>query len=377
MSPQPVRIGMLGAGFIGQMHALTFSTVRYSRFPDRVPVALVALAESDAALAREVAARYDWQRTTPDWHDVVADPGIDLFINAGPNDRHAEPTIAAAAAGKALFSEKPLARDADEAHRIWQAAADAQVLHMCAFLHRSIPALRLARQMIEAGELGTLRHFRSNFLMDMVQPGEVLTWRFDRKAAGGGASSDLGSHHIDVCRFLAGEPVEVQASAKSWRKDSAGRVAAVNDDWVAAIARLDNDATAVFEATRSDEPHSLTGRIEVDGNKGSVLFDVERLNELQWREPGKSPRIIKALAPGHPYAEFWLPGGIQGSHAVGWNDCFVFQAHQMLTAMAEKRPLDPMAATFEDGYRVAEIVDAILRSADGGAREAVRHRGLR
>ena len=376
MTTPPVRIGMLGAGFIGQMHSLTFATARYSRLPDRVPVELVTLAERDAVLAREVAERYGWRRTTDDWRPAATGPDIDLFINSGPNDQHAEPTMAAAAAGKALFSEKPLARNADEAHTIWKAAEAAGVLHMCAFLHRSIPALRLAREMIRAGELGTLRHYRSSFLMDMVQPGEVLTWRFDRKAAGGGASSDLGSHHIDVCRFLAGEPVQVQGAAKSWRKDSSGRVTDVNDDWMAAIARLDNDATALFEATRSDEPHSLTGRIEVDGSKGSVLFDVERLNELQWREPGKSPRVIKALAPGHPYAEFWLPGGIQGSHPVGWNDCFVFQAHQMLTAMAEKRALDPMAATFEDGYRVAEIVDAILRSAESGAREDVRNRGV-
>lgn len=376
MSSSPVRIGMLGAGFIGQMHALTFSTVRYSLFADRVPVELVVLAERDQALAREVAERYGWQRTTTDWREAATDSAIDLFINSGPNDQHKEPTLAAAAAGKALFSEKPLARDADEAHAIWAGAAEAGALHMCAFLHRSIPALRLARQMIEAGELGTLRHYRSNFLLSMVQPGEVLTWRFDKDAAGGGASSDLGSHHIDVCRFLVGEPVAVQAMAKSWRKDSADRVARVNDDWFAAVAQLENDATAVYECTRSDEPHSMTGRIEIDGTKGSLRFEVERLNELQWREPGKSPCIIKALAPGHPYAEFWLPGGIQGSHSIGWNDCFVFQAHQMLTAMVEKRPLDPMAATFEDGYRVAEVVDAILRSAESGQREDVRNKAL-
>lgn len=374
MTQAPIRIGMLGAGFIGQMHALTFSAVRHSRYKDRVPVDLVVLAERDPDLAAEVAERYGWQRTTDDWRAAATGDDIDLFINAGPNDQHAAPTIAAARAGKALFSEKPLARDADEAHGIWAAAEAAGVLHMCAFLHRSIPALRLARQMIEAGELGTIRHFRSSFLLNMTHPGDVLSWRFDRGAAGGGASSDLGSHHIDVARFLVGEVATVRALAKSWRTDASGRVSDVNDDWFAAIAELDGGATAVFEASRSDESHSLTGRIEVDGSQGSVRFEMERLNELEWRAPGKGPQIVKALAPGHPYAEFWLPGGVQGSHSVGWNDCFVFQAHQMLVAMAAGQPLDPMAATFADGYRVAEVVDAILRAAESGGREEVRYR---
>ena len=289
MTLSPVRIGMLGAGFIGQMHALTFSAVRHSRLSDRVPVDLVVLAEQTTALADEVADRYGWQRTADDWREAATGPDIDLFINAGPNDLHAAPTIAAAAAGKALFSEKPLARDAGEAYGIWKAAADAGVLHMCAFLHRSIPALRLAKQMIEAGELGTIRHFRSNFLMNMIQPDEVLSWRFDRWAAGGGASADLGSHHIDVCRFLAGEVVDVQANAKTWRKDSSGRVTDVNDDWFAAVARLDNDATAVFEATRSDESHSLTGRIEVDGTKGSVSLRRGTAQRAELARAGQGP----------------------------------------------------------------------------------------
>lgn len=370
----PIRLGMLGAGFIGQMHALAFSSVRHSRQADRVPVALAVLAERDRTLREEVAERYGWQRTTDDWRQVVADPGIDLFINAGPNNLHAEPSIAAAKAGKHLFSEKPLARTADEAYGIWRAAEDAGVLHMCAFLHRSIPALRLVRDMIEAGELGTIRHYRSSFLMNMVQPDEVLTWRFDEDAAGGGASGDLGSHHIDVCRFLVGEVAELSAMAKSWRRDSAGRVANVNDDWCAAVCTLDRDATALFEATRSDEPHVMSSTIEVDGTKGSIRFDMVRFNELEWRAPGKGPQRVMALAPGHPYSEFFLPGGIQGSHAHSWIDCFTFQAHQMLTAVAEQRPLDPKAATFEDGYRVAEVVDTILRAARTGQREEVRYR---
>jgi predicted dehydrogenase len=374
MTKTPVRIGMLGAGFIGQMHALAFSGVMRSRLPDRVPVDLAVLSETNAALRDEIVERYGWRRGVDAWREAAEGADIDLFINSGPNDAHVAPTIAAARAGKHVFSEKPLARNADEAYEIWQAAKQAGVLHMCAFLHRSIPALRLARDMIEAGELGTIRHYRSSFLMNMVQPDEVLTWRFDKDVAGGGASGDLGSHHIDVCRFLVGEVVELSAMAKSWRRDSAGRIRTVNDDWCAAVCTLERDATALFEATRSDEPHTMTSTIEVDGTRGSIRFDMVRFNELEWRAPGKGAQRIMALMPGHPYAEFFLPGGIQGSHPHSWIDCFTFQAHQMLTAIAEKRPLDPKAATFEDGYRVAEVVDTILRAAETGRREEVRYR---
>ena len=170
-----IGIGMIGAGFIGQMHSLTFGSVGVARREPSLSGRLIALADTNLDLAREVQERYGWERISTDWRQTIDDPGITIFINSSPNDAHAEPTVAAAAANKHLFSEKPLARTADEAFTIWQAARAAGVQHMCAFIHRFIPALQLARRMIADGEIGRIRHFRSNFLIDMQHPDGSLS----------------------------------------------------------------------------------------------------------------------------------------------------------------------------------------------------------
>jgi predicted dehydrogenase len=369
-----ITIGMLGAGFIGQMHSLSFGSVARAKARPQLFARLVGLAEPDAALAAEVQHRYGWEKVAADWREVTADPAIRLFINAGPNDAHAEPSIAAAAAGKDLFSEKPLGRDAAESHAIWAAAERAGRKHMCAYVHRFVPALQLARRMIADGELGRIRHFRSNFLIDMQHPGGALSWRYSRGAAGGGATGDLGSHHIDQARFLVGEVRRVVALTRSWSRDSQGRIADVNDDWFAAAAELEPGATASFECSRVTEGHPLTGRIEVDGTLGTLRWELARVAELQIAEPRKGVRTINVVAPDHPYSDFWLPVGIQGAFPGSWRDCFFHQAHHMLTAVAENRPVGPIGATFEDGYKVAEIVDAIQRSGESGHAEDITFR---
>jgi predicted dehydrogenase len=369
-----IGIGMLGAGFIGQMHALTFGAVRRARRDPPVAVRLVALVEKDRALAEEVQRRYGFERAIADWRQVVEEPDIRLFINSGPNDAHADPTIAFAREGKHLFCEKPLARTADEAYVMWRGAELAGVKHMCAYVHRFIPALQLMRQMIGDGAIGRIRHFRSNFLIDMQHPDGHLSWRYSRKAAGGGATGDLGSHHIDQARFLVGEVRKVSALVKTWSSDTKGKVSDVNDDWFLAGAELDGGVTASFEASRVTEGHSLTGRIEVDGTKGTLRWEMERVSELMLSEPRQGVRLIKAVAPEHPYSDFWLPVGIQGAFAVGWRDAFYHQAHHMLAALAEDKPVAPLGATFEDGYKVAEIVDAIIRSGESGRAEEVPFR---
>ncbi|SEF15291.1 Predicted dehydrogenase [Rhizobiales bacterium GAS191] len=363
-----IAIGMLGAGFIGQMHSLAFGAIHRAKREPHLNARLIALADTNRLLAEEVQRRYGWEFITTDWRAAVAHPKVELFINSGPNDAHAEPTIAAAASGKHLFSEKPLARTAEEAYRIWAAAESARVKHMCAFVHRFVPALQQMRSMIAAGEIGRIRHFRSNFLIDMQHPDGSLSWRYSTAAAGGGATGDLGSHHIDQARFLIGEVKRVGAMVRSWSKDAKGLITDVNDDWFLAGAELEGGVTASFEASRVTEGHSLTGRIEVDGTKGTLRWEMERLSELNFSEPSKGTRRIMVVAPKHPYSDFWLPVGIQGSFAIGWRDCFFHQAYHMLAAVAEDAPVGPLGATLEDGYKVAEIVDAIIRS---GASERV------
>lgn len=369
MGKTRVRVGMLGAGFIGQMHSLAFRCAGYARAQPRVEAELAILAEPDHELALQVAGRYDWQGIVPDWRDLIkADLG--LFINAGPNVAHREPTIAAAAVGIPVFCEKPLASTADEAYDLYRAVHSYGVVHRCGFMHRFIPAVQLARELVRSGELGEIRHFRSTFLLDMADPSGALSWRFDRDRAGVGALGDLGSHHIDIARFVIGEIAQVASITKTWSSDPTGRIKTLNDDAFVAIALLENGATAVFEASRTVAAHGLTGRFEIDGTKGSLAWNMERLNELVIREPGKGSRTQLVTMRGHPFDGFWLPGGIQGSHPVGWNECFAHQAHDIL-ALAAGEASESLAATFEDGYRVAEIVDTIDEAAAAGATRQV------
>ncbi len=172
-----IGLGMLGAGFIGQMHSLAFQNAALSMWRPKVDVALTVLAEQNTKAADEVAERYGWKAAVSRWQDVVANAEVGLFINAGPNHLHAEPSVAAAREGKPIFCEKPLASSADEAYALWKAVEATGVVHMCAFMHRSIPALNLARSMIQSGELGEIRHFRSRFLLSMLGEGP-LSWRF-------------------------------------------------------------------------------------------------------------------------------------------------------------------------------------------------------
>src|ERR1700730_116108 len=366
-----IRVGLIGAGFIGQMHSLSLGDVGRARREPMIRVDLVALAERDPILAATMMERYGWREIVNDWRSLVTRADIDLLVNAGPNQLHAAPSIGAAQNGKHVFCEKPLARSADEALSIFKGVESTGVKHMCAVMYRFVPALRLAKKMIAAGDIGEVRHYRSTFLLNMLEPGSGLSWRFDRDTAGAGALGDLGSHYIDQARYLVGEVTEVTALSKTWTTDPAGKIKNVNDDWFGAVAFLENDATAVFEAYRIDAPHALTGRIEIDGTEGSLRFEVERLNELEHRVPGQGPRTLMALRPDHPFSDFFLPVGLQGLHPVGWRDCFAFQIYEMVSAIVENREISPDAATLRDGYRLAEIVDTIARSAETRQTERV------
>jgi predicted dehydrogenase len=367
-----IRVGLIGAGFIGQMHSLSLGDIRRVRRGPVICPSLIAVCERNPTLAGMMVDRYGWQEIVSEWPAIISRSDVDLLINAGPNLLHAEPSIAAAQSGKHVFCEKPLARSADEAFSIFKEVESTRVKHMCAFMYRFVPALRLAKKMIAAGELGQVRHYRSTFLLNMLGPGSGLNWRFDHDVAGPGALGDLGSHYIDQARYLVGEVTEVTALSKTWTTDPTGTIRHINDDWFAAVAFLENGATAVFEACRVDAPHALSGRIEIDGTEGSLSFEVERLNELEHRIPSRGSRTIMALRPDDPFSDFFLPVGLQGSHPIGWRDCFAFQMYEIVSAIVEQRDISSHAATMLDGYRVAEIVDTIARSAQTGKTEAVR-----
>src|SRR3954454_8434849 len=207
---KPIGIGMLGYAFMGKAHSNAYKTLAYMTWPPPLRPELVAIAGRSQDAVAEAARRYGFAEPLTDWRALVADERIQLFDNCGPNNLHAEPTIAAAEAGKHVICEKPLGRDAGESFETWQRVAATGVKHMCAFNYRFVPAVRLARQVIESGEIGDITHFRGAYLQDWGAA-EIDAWRFDKAAAGSGALGDLGAHVVDLARYLVGEIATVSA----------------------------------------------------------------------------------------------------------------------------------------------------------------------
>jgi predicted dehydrogenase len=361
---------MLGYAFMGKAHSNAFKKIAYMTWPPPLVPRLVSIAGRNEEAVRNAAERYGYERWTTDWHDLVSDPEIGLFDNGGPNSLHAEPTIAAAEAGKHVLCEKPLGRTAEESYEIWRRVAATGVKHLCAFNYRFVPANRLARDMIEAGELGEIRHFRGRYLQDWGDDPSLDTWRFHAGEAGSGALGDLGAHVIDLARSLVGEFATVSGLAKTFLP---GREV---DDAIEAAVTFENGAVGTIEATRLALGRRNALQWEINGTKASLAFDMERLNELQvFRADGDRARGFKTVLvsePDHPWWDFWWPPG----HIIGWGETFVHEIHHLLKAIAENGEVGPVGATFEDGYRAAEVCDAIVRSSATGAREALTYRSL-
>jgi predicted dehydrogenase len=367
---QPIGVGMLGYAFMGKAHSNAYKTLAYMTWPPPLVPQLVAIAGRNEEGVAEAARRYGFADHVTDWKALVADDRVQLFDNAGPNNLHSEPTIAAAEAGKHVICEKPLGRDADESYETWQRVAATGVKHMCAFNYRFVPAVRLARQIIESGDLGELTHFRGAYLQEWGA-GEADIWRFDKAAAGSGALGDLGAHVVDLARYLVGEIEAVSAMTATFQ---AGREV---DDAVEAVVAFEGGAVGTIEASRFAAGRKNAFRWEINGTKGSIAFDLERLNELQVHfadsEPGalaQGFRTVLVSEAEHPFWEHWWPHG----HIIGWEHSFVHELHHLLTAIRDDTDVAPHGATLEDGYRAAEVCDAMLRSAQGGGRETVSYR---
>jgi predicted dehydrogenase len=359
----PIGVGMLGYAFMGKAHANGYKKLSYMAWPPPLMPRLVSIAGRDEQAVSAAARRYGFERYVTDWRELVADPEVELFDNGGPNNLHAEPTIAAAEAGKHVICEKPLGRDAAESHEIWQRVEAAGVVHMCAFNYRFVPAVRLARQLLEAGDLGEIHHFRGRYLQEWGAT-DAEVWRFDKSLAGSGALGDLGTHVIDLARYLVGEIAAVSALAATFRP---GREV---DDAFESVVAFESGAVGTIEATRFATGRKNAFQWEINGSKGSIAFDMERLNELQVSDGSNGFRTILVSEAYHPFWEWWWPHG----HIIGWGDTFVHELEHLLGAIAGRNTIAPHGATFEDGYRAGEVGDAIMRSAESGRREAVTYR---
>jgi predicted dehydrogenase len=372
-----IGIGMLGYAFMGKAHSNAYKKIAYMTWPPPLMPRLVAICGRSEGAVAEAARRYGYDSYTTDWKNMVRDDRIQLFDNGAPNDLHAAPTIAAAKAGKHVICEKPLGRTAAESRQIWKQVEATGVKHMCAFNYRFVPAVRLAREMLEAGELGEIYHFRGRYLQEWItDPKFPKVWRLDRKVAGSGALGDLGAHVIDLARYLVGEISAVMGATRTFIKNRPGGNVDV-DDAVEAVVEFEQGAVGTIEASRFCLGRKNGMTFEINGSKGSIAFDLERLNELQVHLTGSRPepraqgfRDVLVSEANHPFWEWWWPHG----HMLGWEHATVHELHHLLTSIAKNKPVGPHGATFEDGYRASEVCDAILRSASTGRRQAVTYR---
>lgn len=376
-----VGIGMLGYAFMGKAHVNGYKKIPYIFWPPAAIPRLVAIAGRNEAAVAVAAQRFGFERFYTDWREMLKDDRIQIFDNVGPNNLHAEPTIAAAEAGKHIICEKPLGRSAAEAKTMLDAVNKAGVKNMCAFNYRFVPAVRLVRQMIEQGVLGQIYHFRARYLQEwIIDPSFQMVWRLRKDVAGSGALGDLGSHIIDLARFLVGEPSAVNAHLKTFIKErptaDGGRDVVDVDDAFMSLFQFQNGAIGTLEASRFALGRKNTNTFEINGSKGSVVFNLEKMNELEVHIPGEQRKEAQGFTnvlvseSFHPFWANWWPQG----HIIGWEHTFVHELNHFIEAVVQNKQVDPYGATFEDGYRNAVICDAIMESsANNGAQVPINY----
>lgn len=374
-------VGMLGYAFMGKAHTNAYKKLDYIYTPPPARARLVAIAGSNRERVEAAARRYGYEKAVTDWRALVDDPAVQVLDNGAPNHLHAEPCIAAARAGKHIICEKPLGRSAAEAKQMWEAARQAGVVHMCAFNYRFVPAIRLAREIIQAGRLGRIYHFRARYLQEWItDPAFPMVWRMDAETAGSGALGDLGTHIIDLARFLVGEPATISAHTATFipeRSTAEGGKARVTvDDAFAATLTFANGAMGTLEATRFARGRKNHQALEINGEKGSLAFNLERLNELEVYLPEEETardaqgfRQVLVTESTHPFYDVWWPQG----HIIGWEHTFVHEIKHFFDAIVTGKSVAPEGADFEDGYRASVVADAIMESARTGQRVTITY----
>jgi len=367
-----LNIAMIGYGFMGRAHSNAWRQVR-SFFDVPYEPVLKAICGRNETQVKKIADRFGWQEYATDWREVVTRPDIDLVDICSPGHTHAPIAIAAAAARKILFCEKPLANSLAEAEEMLEAAEDHGCVHMICHNYRRAPAVSLARELIEAGEIGNIYHYRATYLQDWLRNPEFPTrWRLNKSEAGSGALGDLFSHSVDLARYLVGEISELSAMLKTFVPQrpvsNTNNLAEVDvDDAALALVTFQNGAIGSIEATRYASGRKNFNRFEINGSKGSVAFNLERMNELEFYSdegPNSGFKTIQATDPRHPYVSGWWPPG----HIIGYEHTFTHTVLELLQALAEKRSPIP---NFADGVKNQRVLDAVEKSAISRAWQTV------
>lgn len=386
-SAGPLRVGMVGYAFMGAVHSQAWRTApRFFDLP-RTPE-LTALAGRNAAAAQAAADRMGWDSVETDWRRLVDRDDIDLIDICTPGDTHAEIAIAALQAGKHVLCEKPLANSVAEAEAMTAAAEAAAVkgaFAMCGFTYRRTPALALFRRMITEGKVGSIRQVRAQYLQDWLSDENgPLTWRMDKEKAGSGALGDIGAHIIDATQFVTGQRITgVSAIMETFVKErplggdlvglgGRGEVGAdvpkgpvTVDDAALFTARFDGGPIGIFEATRFALGRRNALRVEVNGSLGSIAFDFEDMNTLQYYDGTDAPgaqgfRRILVTEPEHPYMDHWWPAG----HGIGYEHGFTHQVVDLITAIDQGNQPTP---SFADALNVQRVLAAVEASAENNS----------
>jgi predicted dehydrogenase len=376
-TPRLLGVGLLGYAGIARAHLNALKKLPYVFWPTPVQFRLVGVAGRSPTGVDEAARRYGFAYATTDWRRVAEDPQVDLLINCTPNDQHAEPCLAAAALGKHLLCEKPLGRNGSEARMLWDAVRRRRLRHQVSFNYRFIPAVRLAREMLQAGELGDLVHFRMRFCDDSLSdPATPHTWRQEKRRAGSGVVGDIASHVLDLGRFLAGEIRSVCGlsrivmSRRPVRRGARQTKPVDVEDLYAGVVEFAGGAVGTLEVSGLCPGQKNGLAFEANGSRGSLRFNLERLNELEvctTEVPARRDRGFKTVLvtdPDHPYGGRWWPPG----HIIGWEHTFVHQLHHLVQAILGEGTVPPLAADFRDGYINAALCDALLLAARTGRR---------
>ncbi len=372
MSAPPLKVAMIGYEFMGRAHSNAWRQVGHFFELAREPHLQVVCGRNEGRVA-EAARRLGWAEHAVDWREVVAREDIDVVDVCTPGDSHAEIAIAAARAGKAVLCEKPLANDVADAVAMWEAAREAGVVHMVCHNYRRVPAVALAKQWISEGRIGEIRHYRGTYLQDwIVDPAFPRVWRLEKARAGSGALGDIASHSIDLARHLVGEIREVSGLLETFVRerpleDGSGTGAVDVDDAALALLRFENGAIGSVEGTRFAPGRKNHNRFEINGSRGSLAFDLERMNELEiYEEDGAASgfRTVLATDAEHPWVSAWWPPG----HVLGYEHSFVHTVYDFLCGIERGESPSP---SFADGVANQRVLEAVERSHASRSWEAV------
>ncbi|MEC5169404.1 putative dehydrogenase [Glaciihabitans sp. GrIS 2.15] len=380
---RPLRVAMIGHGFMGAAHSQGWRVAPRVFDLASSPVMQVIVGRNSPAVAA-AAAKWGWAEHSVDWRDVVERDDIDVVDIVTPGNSHAEIAVAALAAGKRVLCEKPLANSVEEAIVMADAsrcAAERGIFSMVGFTYRRVPAIAFARELVREGKLGDLRQVRAEYLQDwLVDPEAPLTWRMKKEFAGSGALGDIGAHAIDLAQFVTGDPIEaVSGILRTFVSErpvleaphglsgtaSGQRGEVTVDDLALFTGRFRSGALGSFEASRMRTGRKNALRLEISGSLGSISFDLERQNSLQFydataRSTTRGFTEILVTEPGHPYLSGWWPAG----HMLGYDHSFSNQVFDFVSAIdAGKQP----RPSFDEGLQVQRVLAAVDESSDSGS----------